>query len=498
MVKKSCSLFFIPLLLIFFCPYVYAVNADVEHIPTHQYLETVLNQIQNAKASIEVYMYVFSVFSDTKNSETQLLLQGLTEAKRRGVEVKVVLDHNIDFNDEGIPNPLPDFKNTSAYALLKQNGISVFFDDPAVYTHAKVIVIDKETVIIGSHNWTRAALTRNNEASVLVRSKEYATKLLSELHQIKLQAPSDISNENVIIPWSFINNKDLLGDMVTSSDERSFDVYLWLLKEYNGNEKSEIILPFPKLAESLGMAAMENQDLRRQIIKVLDKLKEKYKLIDYSIPKKGKDAVVILKNPRDVTKNYLIPSNEIARLPAAYWDYGWNKTLSFSAKAMLLINYAYAPLFESSPSWYMSRESLSKKHGISVSFITDGTSELKKLNLLDIKPGELDSKSFSERKANIYTPKEIYNPKELEEKIKALEEKYGPEKLKRARENAAIVFEAYNLHTIDRLITLENEFGQEVIQKAASKMKQMKSDNPKLNAGYFINTIKSMAGEKAA
>ena len=442
-------------------------------------------------------MYVFSVFSDSKTSESYRLLDALTQAKKKGIEVKVVLDHNIDFNDEGVPNPLPDFKNTSAYALLKQNGVPVFFDDPAVYTHAKVIVIDKETVIIGSHNWTRAALTRNNEASVLIRSKEYAKQLLDELHQIKLQEPSDISSASVIVPWSFINSKDLLGNMVTSSDERGFDIYLWLLKEYDGNDKSEVILHFPKLADSLGISSMENQDSRRQIIKVLDKLKEQYKLIDYSIPKKGKDAIVTLKNPRNLTQSYLIPSNEIARLPAAYWEYGWNKTLSFPAKAMLLLNYAYAPLFESSPSWYMSRESLSKKHGFSVSFITDGTSGLKKLNLIDIKPGELDSKSFSERKANIYTPKEIYNPKELEEQIKALEEKYGQDKLKRARENAAIVSEAYNLHTIDRLISLEDQYGQAIIQKAAAKMKQMKSDNPKLNAGYFINMIKSMAGEIA-
>ena len=68
-----------------------------------------------------------------------------------------------------------------SYELLKKNNVPVFFDTSDTYTHAKAIIIDNETVILGSTNWSKAALTRNNEANVLIRSKEFAAHLINRI-----------------------------------------------------------------------------------------------------------------------------------------------------------------------------------------------------------------------------------------------------------------------------------------------------------------------------
>jgi len=46
---------------------------------------------------------------------------------------------------------------------------------------SKVLIVDGETVLLGSTNWTAAAFQKNVEADLLVRSTETARELLQEL-----------------------------------------------------------------------------------------------------------------------------------------------------------------------------------------------------------------------------------------------------------------------------------------------------------------------------
>ena len=144
----------------------------------------------------------------------------------------------------------------------------------------------------------------------------------------------------------------------------------------------------------------------------------------------------------------------------------------------------------------MSRETISKTRHISESFISDGTKELRKQNLLHIQYGNLEGKSYDQRLANIYTPENLYDPEELQNQIKILEQKHGIDKVKRALQIASIVFEQNNTKTIEILIDLEDKYGQQTIEEAAQKIAQKNPDNPKRSTGYLINTIKSIAQQK--
>lgn len=465
----------------------HAYQVEAENIPSQNYFETTHDAIKNAKSSILLVMYLISISPTQPDSEPNKLVNALIEAKDRGVNVRVILDQNIDFESETNDDTLYSTKNQQAFELLKKGNVPVFFDEAETYTHAKTLIIDNETVILGSTNWSKAALTRNNEASVLIHSKEYALDLLKNLNQIKLQEniPQTLT-PSVAIPKAFLTKK-LLGEMATHSDERAFDTYLYLLKTFSGNHEGKITVDYENLASSLNIDKMSKEDYRRQINRVLDKLSTKYNLIKFEIPKRNQNTeITIINNPSD-------PKLEV---PTLYWRYGWNNKLSLPAKVLYLINLSYTQESHNAQ-FSISREKLSRSHGISESFISPANQELRRLNLLDIQYSELEDLKFSQRKANTYTLGQLYDPAALQESLKKLEEKHGKDKLARATQTASIVFEENNLKTIQTFVDLEAKYGEAVMEEASKKISEKNPDNPKRSAGYLINTIKSIGQEKA-
>ena len=61
----------------------------------------------------------------------------------------------------------------------------MIYDSPSKTTHTKLMVVDGKLSLLGSTNWTFYALTDNNEASVLVRSKEVARALMDYFNRVK-------------------------------------------------------------------------------------------------------------------------------------------------------------------------------------------------------------------------------------------------------------------------------------------------------------------------
>jgi hypothetical protein len=475
------------ILSLFFAGPLWAYQADVQDISSDKYFSAALNEINSAKLSIQVVMYLVSILPEQPDSQPGQLVQALIKAKERGVDVKVVLDQNIDFEAESTEDAVTLNKNQKAYELLRKSNVPVFFDTSDIYTHTKAIVIDNETVILGSTNWSKAALTRNNEASVLIRSKDLAGEILSDFSKIKLQEniPASLT-PSVSLSGDFLSKK-LIGEMATQSDVRAFDTYLYLIKEYDGNPEGKITLDYDKIAKSLAIAEMSVEDYRRQINKVLEKLDTKYKLITYKSPERNQNAEVRLLE---------LAQEDKINIPTTYWRYGWNTALKFPAKVMYLINLSYS---QKSPDGRFSipREKLSSEHHISESFISEGNQELRRLNLLDIQYSELEDLKFSQRQANTYFVQDLYDPNELKAKFKYLEQKHGTEKYNRAIHGASIVYEENNLKTIYALLELEDKYGEPVVSEAVKKISEKNPDNPKRSAGYLINTVKSIGqGQK--
>lgn len=463
-----------------------AYEADVEYISARDYFKTALREISKAQVSIDLFMFVVSFNPNEPKSKPARLLKSLVEAKKRGVEVNVYLDQNVDlFNGT---NEI-EGKNNEAVDYIKMNGLNVYMDDKYNYSHSKALVIDKKIALIGSSNWSRSAFNRNQEANILVRSEKFAKEILDDLASVKRNTPAFAQEANVVkIPKVFAMQKDLLGQMVTQQDERAFDIYLWLLMKADTADSKKLSVNYDGLAKSLGIGQMTREDYRRQISKVLRKIEGEYGLIKLKIGYDEPADVVLVGSELNVGTE-----EKMIHLPEAYWQFGWNRKLNFPGKVMLLLNRMYSDEAENPPTWHIGVESLAKKHGISETFIGDGIMELRKYNLVDVRYEAIDSSEERPRQYGVYSPNEIYDPRELEKRFNEINLKEGEDRVQRAREYAEVVFKQNDYEDVLTLIGLEKLYGKKVVEEAVGILNQKRVTSPKRHMGYLVGTIKGIA-----
>lgn len=137
------------------------------------YHTTAIRLIDAARVRVTVAVFVMRLDED---GPVEHLLRALSAAARRGVEVRVVLDRGRDWRTGQV-----DPKHQEAGERLLKSGVKVVLDEDDRTTHAKVLVVDDRHVVVGSHNWTRSALTANREWSVLIDDPTVARQIQDEL-----------------------------------------------------------------------------------------------------------------------------------------------------------------------------------------------------------------------------------------------------------------------------------------------------------------------------
>jgi len=167
------------LLSTFHLPYAIGLPAeDVQLVMDIQYFQVARKMIQEAKHSIQVMMFEMGYYDRNPNTPSNLLIRELINAKKRGVNVEVMLEVR-----EGEDRTAKRNRHTGK--ILSEGGVAVIYDSLIKTTHAKLMVVDGKLSLLGSTNWTYPALTNNNEASVLIRSKEVAKALVDYFNQAK-------------------------------------------------------------------------------------------------------------------------------------------------------------------------------------------------------------------------------------------------------------------------------------------------------------------------
>jgi phosphatidylserine/phosphatidylglycerophosphate/cardiolipin synthase-like enzyme len=115
--------------------------------------EAIVQQLDAAKSSVLVQAYSFT--SDS-------IAEAIVEAHKRGVRVEVILDRS---------------QLTEKYCsadFVAHAGIPVAIDAKHAIAHNKIMVIDGETVITGSFNFTKQAEHSNAENLLVIRSRSLA------------------------------------------------------------------------------------------------------------------------------------------------------------------------------------------------------------------------------------------------------------------------------------------------------------------------------------
>lgn len=458
--------------------------APAENIPPRQYYDTVQRELSKAKKSITVCMYLFTFRPHQTQSPVFKLAQSLERAHRAGIRVEVLLDQNINFTDgDHRASDLSEGKNAPAYAFLKAQGIPVFYDDASTYTHAKAVVIDEETVITGSTNWTDSALTRNQEVNILVRSKDLARDILAGLRAIPRSDPlPNYDDDAVEIPGEFLQNPNLFARMVRTKDDRDFDLYLYLLKIQKDNPETQThTLSHQTLAAALGLSNADPSASRRRVRRHLASLQKDYGLIQVR-SEFNQDAQITLTD---------LPSDRSARLPARYWSLGWDRRLSFAEKAFLVIGQFESAVSTRRPRWSAARTTLSRRYGASPWFLTQGTTGLRRRNLLEVDYSALPA-GPTPRLPSVYTPNPLYDPRDLDKKLAELKAKHGEAKFNRAQTAAAVVYEDADVNGIKELLELETQLGPERVQSAVALLSQKAPDNPTRTLAYLLGTIRNL------
>lgn len=129
-------------------PAVAAPSVQAGFSPEGSALQLVLKTIESAQQEIRLMGYSFT---------SPEVVSALVRAKRRGVDVKIVLDEKGNRSKA----------SQAAMNVVVNAGIPLRTNGRYAIMHDKVIIVDNHTVEAGSFNYTRSAASRNSE-NVLV------------------------------------------------------------------------------------------------------------------------------------------------------------------------------------------------------------------------------------------------------------------------------------------------------------------------------------------
>lgn len=123
-------------------------TVDVFFSPNGGATKAIVRELDAAKAEILVQAYSFT---------SKPIAKALLDAKKRGLKVEVVLDRSQRRE-----------KYTSA-DFIAHAKIPTYIDDQHAIAHNKIMIIDRQTLITGSFNFTKAAEEKNAENLLVLK-----------------------------------------------------------------------------------------------------------------------------------------------------------------------------------------------------------------------------------------------------------------------------------------------------------------------------------------
>jgi phosphatidylserine/phosphatidylglycerophosphate/cardiolipin synthase-like enzyme len=151
-------------------------NWEVYFSPHGGCTDTVIRELNKAKSIVLVQAYSFT---------SAPIAKALLSAHKRGVKVEVILDKS------------QRTQKYSSATFLFNAGIPVKIDAQHAIAHNKVMVIDGETVITGSFNFTKAAEEKNAENLLVIRDRKLAERYTKNWQEHEKH--SEVYNRRVLM-----------------------------------------------------------------------------------------------------------------------------------------------------------------------------------------------------------------------------------------------------------------------------------------------------------
>ena len=125
--------------------------------------KTTTEQIIPLIKSVKSYIYIPAFYLTRKS-----IIYELIEAQKRGVDVKIIVDSS------SVEGKYVDID------FMKNNGLSVKVENWAGKMHMKSMIIDDETLIIGSMNFTKQGERMNDENCLIIKSSPKLARTYKE------------------------------------------------------------------------------------------------------------------------------------------------------------------------------------------------------------------------------------------------------------------------------------------------------------------------------
>jgi len=115
-----------------------------------EFPDIVIPYINKATKNIRVLIYDWRWYPNDISNPCQLFNNSIIRAAQRGVAVSAILNSG------------------NAAKVLKENKCKIRELSTGKMLHTKFMLIDERVLIIGSHNYTYSAMTKNYEMSIVV------------------------------------------------------------------------------------------------------------------------------------------------------------------------------------------------------------------------------------------------------------------------------------------------------------------------------------------
>ena len=149
----------------------YATDLTLNNTPTQVCFspnggctESIVSQIDKAKSEILVQAFSFT---------SAPIAKALVNAHKRGIKVEAILDKSQKSE-----------RYTSA-TFISNVGIPTYIDSKHAIAHNKIMIIDRETVITGSFNFTKAAEEKNAENLLIIKNEDLAKVYIENWYKHK-------------------------------------------------------------------------------------------------------------------------------------------------------------------------------------------------------------------------------------------------------------------------------------------------------------------------
>jgi len=427
-------------------------------LPNPDFLSWLLAAIGKARKELLLVNYLASLREGDKKGPVAQIVSALRKARRRGVDVSIILEGS------------KLHENYHFYRILKDAGCDVWMDTSITFIHQKVVLVDGRILSVGSHNLTTRALTSHEELALVTRDRASIGRFRKELVQISDQRRTmkGATGEgvghpaNIVAPVVEGKCGGPLVEIKRAISPRAYMMYLWICHLDRGKMRP-LEVDATRWVASVGFPKAAISD-RRRIIATLDFLDERLGLVRFD----RKRFIVERKPVRPAGSDEIL-------FPDAFREYDWHKRLSVEAIHLYFAGEYEKLISPYSPWWRLKRDEIASRYGFQKQLVNRAQMELRRMGLLEVL-FEISTSTFKRyiRHMNYFRQNPFYDYDKKMAAIEALAGRY-PKKV---------------FNSAKKIIHLIGDDSD--VEKIEALCRHVKQASPKHTA-KVIRTIKKLA-----